>query len=458
MQYSNSLWWKLAALYVMVSVMLILILNFVISPIQIRHEYQDSLTPALLKTAIAPTLSLMENHLDDPAVTSRGLLIMKKALANVQDSESRISIAEVSSPLVSIGIYDAAGRRVNAHEAPNLELPKQWPNRQERLERQSDEECFLAVPIADDGMLIVRHYARLDIYKYITSNYDNSMSDFFWTPVIFLVPGIALGLLFTAWISRRLKQMSNVIKAWSSGDFSQHITDKRMDELSVHAKLLNHMADDLSAHIKVQQQLNIAEERNHLARELHDSVKQQSFAVGLQLHAAQQWFVRDPQKAASLVEHAASLNQSMQIELVNILQRLKVSTESSPTLLQSLQELAMRWSAQVDIQFMIDNTIVLSDQVAHEIVRIVSEAFANVVKHAKASQCKVTVEHVEKRVVLVVADNGKGFDVNQVTNGIGLQSIRERAQILPCGEFELRSSEQGTWLTISWESPRELKL
>jgi two-component system, NarL family, sensor histidine kinase LiaS len=457
MRYSNSLWWKLAVLYVVISVVLILILNFVISPIQIRHEYQSSMTPAVLKTVITPTLDLIEGHLDDPVVTAKALLIMKKALVNVQDAESGISIADVSSPLTSIGIYDAAGKRVDVLEAPNLALPKEWPNRQERLERQSDEECFLTIPIGEDGMLIVRHYARLDIYKYIMTDYDNSASNIFWLPVIFSVPGIALGLLFTAWISRRLKHMSKVTKAWSSGDFSQQITDKRKDELSVHAELLNHMADDLSAHIKVQQQLNTAEERNRLARELHDSVKQQSFAVGLQLHAAQQWLVRDPQKAASLVQQAASLNQSMQTELVNILQRLKVSTESAPTLQQSMQELAARWSAQVDIHFDIDHAIILSDQIAHEIVRIVSEAFANVVKHANANRCEVSVKHVEKRILLTISDNGRGFDVHQVANGIGLQSIRERTQTLPAGEFELRSSEQGTLLSISWESPGELK-
>jgi two-component system, NarL family, sensor histidine kinase LiaS len=459
MRYSNSLWWKLAALYVVITLILILFLSLIVTPIQIRNEYQNTLTPAVLKTAIAPTMSLIEGHLDDSAVTGKALPIMENALINVQDVESGISIADISSPIASIGIYDAAGKRVDVLEAANLPLPKEWPNRQERLERQSDEECFLTIPIGEDGMLIVRHYARLDVYKAIMAEYDDDASNIFWIPAIFSIPGIALGLLFTAWISRRLKHMSNVIRAWSSGDFSQHITDKRKDELSTHAELLNHMADDLSAHIKVQQQLNTAEERNRLARELHDSVKQQSFAVGLQLHAAQQWLVRDPKKAASLVEQAASLNQSMQTELVNILQRLKVSTEPAPALEQSLHELATRWSAQVDIHFNIDNAIVLSDQIAHEIVRIVSESFANVVKHAKASQCVVTVKQVDKRIVLIVTDNGKGFDVHQVANnGIGLQSIRERAQTLPFGEFELRSSEQGTWLTISWESTGKLSL
>jgi two-component system, NarL family, sensor histidine kinase LiaS len=458
MRYSNSLWWKLAALYVFVSAALILILNLVISPIQILNEYQSTVTPIFLKTAIAPTMDLIQGHLDDSAVTGKALLIMKNALTNVEDVESELSVADISSPQVSIGIYDAAGRRLNVLEAPNLALPKEWPNRRERLERQSDEECFLAIPISSEGMLIVRHYARLDIYKTIMEGIDNDATNFFWIPAVFLVPGIALGLLFTAWIARRLKHMSTVTQAWSNGDFSQHINDKHKDELSVHAQLLNHMADDLSAHIKVQQQLNTAEERNRLARELHDSVKQQSFAVGLQLYAAQQWLARDPLKAANLVQQAASLNQSMQTELVSILQRLKVSTDSAPTLQQSLQELSMRWSAQVDIHFNIDNAIVLSDQIAHEIVRIVSEAFANVVKHAKASRCELTVKQIDKRIVLIVTDNGKGFDVHQVANnGIGLQSIRERAQTLPAGEFELRSSEQGTLLTISWESPGELK-
>ena len=108
--------------------------------------------------------------------------------------------------------------------------------------------------------------------------------------VLLLVPAGFLGLIFgffTAWgITRRIGRLATAAKAWSRGDFSVKAKDRSRDELGQLSRELNQMAADLENLLQARGELATLEARNRFARDLHDSVKQQVFAVSLQIAAA----------------------------------------------------------------------------------------------------------------------------------------------------------------------------
>jgi signal transduction histidine kinase len=80
--------------------------------------------------------------------------------------------------------------------------------------------------------------------------------------------------------------------------------------------------------------------------------------------------------------------------------------------------------------------------------RIVQEALTNIAKHAGATRVSVVVRRNEDRVILVVEDDGRGFDMGEANAGLGLVSMRERAELLG-GSLRVESSaDQGTTIAI----------
>jgi nitrate/nitrite-specific signal transduction histidine kinase len=95
------------------------------------------------------------------------------------------------------------------------------------------------------------------------------------------VIGILSGMLGSRGIRRPLRQIALAADAWSRGDFSAKAQTASRDELGQLARDLNNMADQLQALLTTRQELAVVEERYRLARDLHDSIKQQLFVITL---------------------------------------------------------------------------------------------------------------------------------------------------------------------------------
>jgi signal transduction histidine kinase len=90
------------------------------------------------------------------------------------------------------------------------------------------------------------------------------------------------------------------------------------------------------------------------------------------------------------------------------------------------------------------------DSLKTPIFRISQEAMNNIAKHSQASLVKFSLQHNDGRIKLVIQDNGQGFDPNTATRGLGLSTMRERAQ-LSGGSFDLESVKgKGTIIRVSW--------
>jgi len=177
------------------------------------------------------------------------------------------------------------------------------------------------------------------------------------------------------------------------------------------------------------QELAVVEERNRLARELHDSVKQQVFAISMQLSAARA-SLSENDKAFSSVIQAEKLAQQAGLELTTLIRELRPPNLENKSLTAALHEYVGEWSQQSGIkaELHIKGHPTLGVPVEQALFRVAQEAMSNVVRHSGAGIATVTLSGEDDRVMLKIEDNGIGFDLGHTQKGVGLDSMRERLE------------------------------
>lgn len=200
------------------------------------------------------------------------------------------------------------------------------------------------------------------------------------------------------------------------------------------------------------QKLAIAEERNRLARDLHDSAKQQAFALSAQLDAAHSLLLRDPQAAQTHLQRAEQLADNLRQELATLIFELRLPTPGNAGLAAALRQHTADWSQQSNIPITVHvqgPARALPPEIEHNLFRIAQEALANVARHSRAQCAEVRLEYAPGGVTLTIQDDGQGFDVQQTRTGVGTHSMRERAATLPRGALAIESRPgHGTRLTV----------
>jgi signal transduction histidine kinase len=194
--------------------------------------------------------------------------------------------------------------------------------------------------------------------------------------------------------------------------------------------------------------LAVLEERNRLARELHDSVKQQVFAVSMQLSAARATLV-ESDKAYTPVAQAERLAQQAGAELTTLIHELRPPGLEHRDLSAALHSHVAEWSRLNDVTVEINIQEGLSAPVPVEqaLFRVAQEALSNVARHSRASRVSVRLAGEGQDVLLTIADNGLGFDFDNPVKGVGLDSMSERLESVG-GTLEVSSpGRQGTCVT-----------
>jgi len=193
-------------------------------------------------------------------------------------------------------------------------------------------------------------------------------------------------------------------------------------------------------------------ERKVLSRELHDEVGQTMTALGIEISNLEKLRDSDPQAFRARIEDAKQLNT----KAMHIIRDLAMGLR--PSMLDDLGlEPALRWQgrefsrrtgvpASVQVNGVVDE---LTDAQRTSIYRIVQEAFTNCARHAKARNVLVSVSTETNHVVLVVQDDGVGFDASSRSRGgLGLLGIQERVQELE-GSLRIASEKKkGTTLRV----------
>ncbi|MCC6607627.1 MAG: GAF domain-containing sensor histidine kinase [Anaerolineae bacterium] len=188
-------------------------------------------------------------------------------------------------------------------------------------------------------------------------------------------------------------------------------------------------------------QVGAVEERNRLAREIHDTLAQGLTAVSLQLESADALLEAeaDPARVRQMVQQALALTRANLEEARRSVLDLRAAPLAGRTLVEALALLAEAASLPVDL-LVTGGSQPLPPRVETGVYRLAQEAINNACRHAQASQIVVQLVATPQMVTLMVEDDGRGFDLADVSGSrFGLVGLNERVRLLN-GRFHIEST------------------
>jgi two-component system nitrate/nitrite sensor histidine kinase NarX len=199
--------------------------------------------------------------------------------------------------------------------------------------------------------------------------------------------------------------------------------------------------------------LAVLEERQRLARNLHDAVNQSLFSAGLIAEVLPRLWERDQQEARKSLEDLRRLTRGATAEMRALLAELRPSTLTDSSLSDLLRQLGNAFTGRTNIPAVVDiaGDFFLPAEAQIAFYRVCQEALSNVAKHAKASRVEIDLKQEESAIEMRIRDDGLGFDPEKITSGhYGLGMMRERAEA--AGALLTVNSQpgHGVELTIRW--------
>ncbi|HEY6126869.1 MAG TPA: PAS domain S-box protein [Candidatus Acidoferrum sp.] len=195
------------------------------------------------------------------------------------------------------------------------------------------------------------------------------------------------------------------------------------------------------------------EERKRISRELHDDIGQRVALLALELDLIQQQLGNQDKLRERVAQMQASASE-LGTDLHHLSHALHSSKLKHLGLEAALRELCHRMSNKQQLTIELtcgEQTKIVSEDEALVLYRVAQEALTNVLRHSQATQATLTLEYSDKDscATLVISDNGRGFDLDERTDGIGLVGMRERLRSLH-GDFHISSAPDcGTQIRAS---------
>jgi signal transduction histidine kinase len=199
----------------------------------------------------------------------------------------------------------------------------------------------------------------------------------------------------------------------------------------------------------------ILEERNRLARDIHDTLAQGFAAILMQLQAAQREAGGTlPVTVAAGIETAVDLARTHLTEARRSVGALRPNVgqgEDIASALKRLTDLGQR-TAHTPIDLVVDELPRLGDAVEREIIGIAQEALTNAVRHSKARRITVRASAIQSvGLRLSVADDGRGIARDRSSSGFGMTSMQERAERIGASLTIVTAPRNGTEVVLAWE-------
>ncbi|MBN3909567.1 MAG: sensor histidine kinase [Nostoc sp. NMS1] len=193
------------------------------------------------------------------------------------------------------------------------------------------------------------------------------------------------------------------------------------------------------------------EERNRIAREIHDSLGHSLTALNLQLETALKLWQSNPGKAETFLATAKELGSKALKDVrqsVSTMRSNPLQEQSLERAIASLLENFHRSNGILPI-YQINLEYSLPPEINTAIYRITQESLTNITKYAYATEIKLELATARGNLRLIIQDNGRGFDLGQNTTGFGLHSMRDRTLALG-GEFNINSAPgSGCKITVN---------
>lgn len=284
-----------------------------------------------------------------------------------------------------------------------------------------------------------------------------------------------LGLLYAMYVGFRssselkakIDDLSVMIMQLSRGNYRSriaHTGEGEMDRIGAELndlalkmeqqlRSLQRLADEKAAYAKTAHKAATIEERQRLARDLHDSVSQQLFALTMMSQAVIRTMDKNPTKAKTQMIEIAETASKAQTEMRALLLHLRPVHLSGESLAAGIRQLVeeLQSKCTIDFQLSIDEITGLAEGTEEHLFRIIQESLSNTLRHAMATKVKIHIRQDDREVFLHLADNGKGFDLSenrQKKTSYGLKTMRERSEEIG-GIFTIRTKEgEGTYIDI----------
>lgn len=268
-------------------------------------------------------------------------------------------------------------------------------------------------------------------------------------------------------LKERIDYLSLQITQYANGNYGSRLYMNEEDEISIISKDLNTLGEKLQNQVKSLQRMAderaeyarsahrtaTVEERQRLARELHDSVSQQLFALTMLAEAAVNVIERDPDKAKTQLEEVAKAGLTAQTEMRALLLHLRPVYLSGDSLEEGIKQLIeeLKQHSPLEVRVRISEQLSLAETVEEHVFRIVQESLSNILRHANAKSASIHIVEKADKLFIHISDDGEGFDeheLNRKKTSYGLNTMKERAEELG-GTFQIKSRKnQGTYIDI----------
>lgn len=314
------------------------------------------------------------------------------------------------------------------------------------------------------------------VVMYILYTYDYLRPFDSWRNVIqsgitlVLLP-ISLGAVYGFFqgyrVKRRLDSVREILVTWEKGGVTSAVMpDMGNDEVGRLGEQLGRISKRWEEQVNSLQRLStnnaqlaeqarvtaIVEERQRLARELHDAVSQQLFAISMTATAVGRTLDKDfgkAQRQVALIEEMSAVAQS---EMRALLLHLRPVYLEGKALEQGLRELIRELQIKVpmEITFEMDEGISLVKGIENHLFRIIQEAMSNTLRHAKADRMDIRIQRKQNTVRVTLRDDGIGFEIDEKKQtSYGLSTMQERVTELGGSIQFITAPGKGTRIEIS---------
>jgi signal transduction histidine kinase len=227
-----------------------------------------------------------------------------------------------------------------------------------------------------------------------------------------------------------------------------------VESIARHAALALHKSRLFEQKRAEERRKAILEERNRLARDIHDNLAQGFGAILMQLQAAQRDTSPLPPVVAHSIEVAVELARTHMVEARRSVGALRPNVSETEDIAKAIKRVAAlaQKSSDVPIDVQLDELPRFGDGVEREVIGIAQEALTNAVRHARAKRITVrasTVRSIGLR--LSIADDGRGIPRERSSGGFGMTSMQERADRIGASLTIVTAPRDGTEVVLAWE-------
>jgi len=264
----------------------------------------------------------------------------------------------------------------------------------------------------------------------------------------------------------KLDKIELAIKGAARGNYHTRIEYSKEDQNASIYEQFNELMEEIEQKLSYLQVLGeervtqeattvetaVHEERKRLARDLHDTVSQQLFAIQMSAASLVKLHGQNEEASLKVMDQLVKMSTTAQTQMRKLIAHLRPMELVNQTLSNALVKWFPDYCRQNQIQGHLDNRLAntITEAKEHQIFMIIQEAMANVVKHALCKNCYLSLYETESQILIELRDDGVGFDVNIPRNSsYGLITMQERSKKLGGNTEIISKPNRGTVVKIA---------